>query len=222
MVKRFDEQPYAINNIVWMTDRSGNFVTSNEKIGVLQYWNVASNEPRQTNKIGSKGTNYTIFLDHAATGARILFALKNGALAVYNLKKQTIEFSTEKGHFETIFGLQYCKADKDLLASCSYDGTIRIWNSSSMKLMVTNDTNFNSVQANETKKIIYSISWHPTEKKIACSTVNGNLIIYEALKNKQLSSITPHPGSQSFCVDWNPVDPRFLVLTSGAGKAFVV
>ena len=55
VVKRFDEQPYAINNIVWMTDRSGNFVTSNEKIGVLQYWNVASNEPRQTNKIGSKG-----------------------------------------------------------------------------------------------------------------------------------------------------------------------
>ena len=53
-----------------------------------------------------------------------------------------------------------------------------------MKLLTVNDTNFNSVQAKAEKKIIYSISWHPTETKIAMSTVNGNLIIYEALKNK--------------------------------------
>ena len=46
VVKRFDLQPQVVNNIVWMTDRSGNFVTSNDKIGVVNYWNVASNEPR--------------------------------------------------------------------------------------------------------------------------------------------------------------------------------
>lgn len=92
-MKRFEEQPYAINNIVWMTDRSGNFVTTNEKIGTLHYWNVASNEPRQTNKIGTKGTNNMAFLDSkGSAGPRILYALKNGAVAVYNLKRQTAEF----------------------------------------------------------------------------------------------------------------------------------
>ena len=76
-----------------MLDRSGSFVTSNEGVGVVQYWNVASNEPRQVNKIGSKGTNSMILMDSKpSVGARILFALKNGALAVYNLKKQAIEF----------------------------------------------------------------------------------------------------------------------------------
>ena len=87
-----------------------------------------------------------IFLDNKANqGGRILISLKNGALAVYNLKRQTTEFQTETGHFETIFGIAYCKSDKDLIASCSYDGTVRVWNSNNMKLVTVNDTNFNSI-----------------------------------------------------------------------------
>lgn len=71
-----------------MTDRSGNFITSNDKVGTIQYWNVASNEPRSSNKIGAKGTNTMVFLDNQANaGGRILFALKNGALGVFNLKR---------------------------------------------------------------------------------------------------------------------------------------
>ena len=129
-----------------MTDRSGNFITSNNKVGTVQYWNVASNEPRQSNKIGPKGTNSMIFLDNESNaGGRILFSLKNGALGVYNLKRQVLEFQTETGHFETVFGVEYCASNKDLIASCSYDGTVRVWNSNNMKLLQVNDTNFNSV-----------------------------------------------------------------------------
>ena len=72
-----------------------------------------------------------------------------------------------------------------------------------MKLVNVNDTKFNSVQARLEKKIIYSVSLHPSDTKIAISTVNGNLMIFEALKNKQLSHITPIPEAQSFCVAWN-------------------
>ena len=80
-------------------------------------------------------------------GTRVLLALNNGALSVYNLKRQVTEFQTEMGHFETVFGVEYCRSNKDLLASCSYDGTVRIWDSNDMKLVQVNDTNFNSVQA---------------------------------------------------------------------------
>ena len=93
VVKRFEPQQHTINNIVWMTDRSGNFITSNDKVGNIQYWNVASNEPRSSNKLGAKGTNQMIFLDNQGNaGGRILFSLKNGALGVYNLKRQMLEF----------------------------------------------------------------------------------------------------------------------------------
>ena len=144
-----------------MPDRSGSFVTTNEKVGTIQMWNVAKNEPTGACKFGNKGTCSMILLnDKNLSKCRVLIASKNGAVLVYNVKRQVIEFSTEQGHFETIFEVQYCQSNRDLLASCSYDGTVRIWNSNNMKLVNVNDTNFNSAQAQSEKKIIYSISWN--------------------------------------------------------------
>ena len=54
------------------------------------------------------------------------------------------------------------------------------------------------------------------------STVNGNLIVYEALKNKQLAHITPIPEHQSFCVVWNQIDPKYICMTSAKNAAFVI
>lgn len=54
------------------------------------------------------------------------------------------------------------------------------------------------------------------------TTVNGNLIIYEALKNKQLSHITPRLGQPSFCASWNQHDPKYIVMSTAASAVFVV
>ena len=54
------------------------------------------------------------------------------------------------------------------------------------------------------------------------TTVNGNLMVYDAMKNKQLSHITPVDGKQSFCVAWNQVDPKYILMTSAQGSAFLV
>ena len=44
-----------MTNIVWTTDKSGNFLTSNEKVGTLLMWNVAQKEPLQIIKVGGAG-----------------------------------------------------------------------------------------------------------------------------------------------------------------------
>ena len=72
-----------------------------------------------------------------------------------------------------------------------------------MKLVSVNDTSRNSPQAEFEKKIIYSCSWHPELTKIALCTVQGYLMIYDALKGKLLSSIAPKPKVASFKVAWN-------------------
>lgn len=77
------------------------------------------------------------------------------------------------------------------MASCSYDGTIRIWDSNTLKLLNVCDTNFNSLQAKSTKKIIYCISWHPELPIFCITTVNGNLMIYDSRRGKMLGGITP-------------------------------
>jgi hypothetical protein len=40
---------------VWTHDKSGKFLTSNEKIGTILMWNVAKTEPLQIIKVGSHG-----------------------------------------------------------------------------------------------------------------------------------------------------------------------
>lgn len=71
---------------------------------------------------------------------RVLVACKNGAVLVYDLKKRSLEFKTEAGHSETIFETEFCRSNSNYLASCSYDGTVRVWDTSTMKLVCTNDT----------------------------------------------------------------------------------
>lgn len=59
---------------------------------------------------------------------KVLFAFVNGAVCVFNLLKKSIEYCTEAGHAETVFDLRFCPNDREIIASCSYDGTVRIWN----------------------------------------------------------------------------------------------
>ena len=59
-----------------------------------------------------------------------------------------------KGHVETIFDCKFKPDNPDLLATASFDGTIKVWNINSW-------TAVDSSPGNE--GIIYSISWAPGE-----------------------------------------------------------
>jgi hypothetical protein len=52
---------------------------------------------------------------------------------VYHLQRERLEWQTQPGHTETVFGLAFSAHDPDLLASCAYDGTIRVWDLRSMR-----------------------------------------------------------------------------------------
>mmetsp|Transcript_11720 Transcript_11720/g.5864 ORF Transcript_11720/g.5864 Transcript_11720/m.5864 type:complete len:81 (-) Transcript_11720:637-879(-) len=62
-----------------------------------------------------------------------LIAFKNGAVGRYNFIKNKMDFATEPGHCETIFDIALKPADKNLLATASYDGTVKLWDILNMK-----------------------------------------------------------------------------------------
>jgi len=64
-----------------------------------------------------------------------------------------------------------------------------VWDVNSMKLLQINDTLKNTPLSKEEKHIIYSISWHPVDMKIALVGAHGYLMIFDCLKNKMLGSI---------------------------------
>jgi len=74
----FEVSQNQVTQLEWYTDKSGNFITANEKLGVLQFWNVASKEPKQTYKVGSSGVHAMKMLspvDSTPTNQRLLISL---------------------------------------------------------------------------------------------------------------------------------------------------
>ncbi len=76
----------------------------------------------------------------SASSERILVSFVNGAVGVFNITRKKMEFLTEAGHPETVFDLAFCPSNRDLLASVSYDGTVRLWQPDDMKLLQIIDT----------------------------------------------------------------------------------
>jgi WD40 repeat protein len=75
---------------------------------------------------------------------KILITHNSGSVSVYNLKLRKVEFVIEAGHAETVFDLKFCASNKNKLASCSFDGSVRMWDVQSMKIKSVIDTRHNS------------------------------------------------------------------------------
>jgi WD40 repeat protein len=66
---------------------------------------------------------------------KYLITFKSGSVSVFNVDKRQTEFMTEGSHRETIFDVKFKPDNKDILASCGYDGTIKIWDLYSSKII---------------------------------------------------------------------------------------
>lgn len=61
-------------------------------------------------------------------------------------------FFSLKGHTETIFDCEFKPDNPDLLATASFDGTIKVWDINTLTAVYTSPGN---------EGVIYSISWAP-------------------------------------------------------------
>ena len=62
----------------------------------------------------------------------LLCTFKNGSVSVFNYNKKTLEYTSQPNHSETIFDMSFNDVDSNILATASYDGTIKIWSVSDM------------------------------------------------------------------------------------------
>ena len=138
-------------------------------------------------------------------GDRALVANVNGQLGVYDLKKkawvyevqvghtQTIlgcsiecvllltinVFSrVQVGHTQTIFGCSFSPTHKDLLATCSYDGSVKFWDVSTLKLMSSVDLGAGLGSKGAGCKgaeacCCYDLSWAPNGERCVVASSDG-------------------------------------------------
>ena len=68
--------------------------------------------------------NYTAFL----------MTFNNGSIGILNFDTKKLSYLSDSNHNETIFEVEFRPDDKNVFATASYDGTIRIWDANSLRV----------------------------------------------------------------------------------------
>lgn len=216
-MQTFDKQSAGISSLVWIKSIPGGFVTSNEKIAAIKLWTVSSRTPLKTIKAGYSGILKMMALP---TGNKImkeglLISFKNSSVGLLDFEKKKMEFMSESTHAETVFDIQFSRVNKDILASGSYDGQLKVWNVNKMTCLVT------LVNPNIEKKInpVYGIAWSPINNELVTVHSSGEVLLWDWEKNKLLSLVKPCNGQAIFRVDWNILRPELIASGSTEGFA---
>nr|XP_053636053.1 WD repeat-containing protein 17-like isoform X1 [Cherax quadricarinatus] len=227
----------SVNTLAWLPDAPGMFVTGDAEKGILRVWTVSKSTPVENNVLKNTGFHVlcvTRVLNVNAprnvhqdqtndlSGERkglmipnvaVVTLFKDGGVGLYHLRRKQWIFNREHGHTETIFDCSFKPEDSDLLATASFDGSIKIWKIDTMET-VDHLPNCNS--------IIYSLSWAPADLNcIVAGTSGGDVFIWDVGKHKILQDICSHKDKKVFCVAWNHKDARRIASAGESGYCYV-
>jgi WD40 repeat protein len=83
-------------------------------------------------KLGRKRTGILALKSPVADPSRLVLSFEDGSVAVFSLLQRRIEFTTSAAHSETVFDCRYKPSSPDVLATASYDGTVKVWDTRTM------------------------------------------------------------------------------------------
>ncbi|NXP61111.1 WDR17 protein, partial [Chloropsis cyanopogon] len=122
-------------------------------------------------------------------------------------------FVSFKGHVETIFDCKFKPDNPDLLATASFDGTIKVWDINSLSAVYTSPGN---------EGVIYSISWAPGNLNcIAGGTSRNGGFIWDVRKGKIITRFSEHGKNGIFCIAWSHKDSKRIATCSSDGFCII-
>ncbi len=134
---------------------------------------------------------------------KILATCEDGSVIIHDLKANKLSFKLEPGHSESIFDLKYSKHHFGVFATCSHDGSIKVWDMNKNKviyvLRIDSTINFmktagksltsDNAFLDSGKISILSLKWSPNEKNYLLSgDSSGNLRLWDICREKLLDS----------------------------------
>eukprot|EP01116_Phalansterium_solitarium_P012909 TRINITY_DN2963_c0_g1_i1.p1 TRINITY_DN2963_c0_g1~~TRINITY_DN2963_c0_g1_i1.p1 ORF type:complete len:1237 (+),score=444.65 TRINITY_DN2963_c0_g1_i1:142-3852(+) len=207
---RLFEQPGGCSSLRWIATVPGGFLSTDTKTGVIRIWNVSQSSPLELVKVRKVGFYNLIYVDRAE---RVLCTFRDGSFGVYHMVKRRWEFLSEPGHAETIFDCQFKTSNPNILATASFDTTVKIWDVSTMKCI-------DSLPGHE--GVVYSIAWSPLDddRLLACSA-KAKLFLWDTRKHQVLNRYAHHQDA-IYTVAWNKLDANLFASCSKDQFCFVV
>uniref|UniRef100_A0A7M4FY42 WD repeat domain 17 n=1 Tax=Crocodylus porosus TaxID=8502 RepID=A0A7M4FY42_CROPO len=137
----------------------------------------------------------------------------DGGVGLYDMGAKKWDFLRDLGHVETIFDCKFKPDNPDLLATASFDGTIKVWDINTLTAVYTSPGN---------EGVIYSLSWAPGDLNcIAGATSRNGGFIWDVPKGKMITRFSEHGKNGIFCIAWSHKDSKRIATCSGDGYCIV-
>ncbi|XP_016074649.1 PREDICTED: WD repeat-containing protein 17 [Miniopterus natalensis] len=137
----------------------------------------------------------------------------DGGVGLYDLGARKWDFLRDMGHVETIFDCKFKPDDPNLLATASFDGTIKVWDVNTLTAVHTSPGN---------EGVIYSLSWAPGDLDcIAGATSQKGAFIWDVGKGKVVQRFSEHGKNGIFCVAWSHKDSKRLATCGEDGFCII-
>lgn len=175
--------------------------------------NILIRSPKVITKIGLSGLKCIVpFLKDPS---KFAVTLKNGSVGLFDYLKGKLVFKTEPSHCETIFDMQIKHNEFNTLATCSFEGTVKIWDLTTLKVKDTftlfSPNEESKLGETDIKTILYSLSWSPKENQIAVSNGTGIIQIWDIDKGKQICSYQSISKTPIYKIDWHPTEKEYIL-----------
>uniref|UniRef100_A0A3B3ZTQ0 Uncharacterized protein n=1 Tax=Periophthalmus magnuspinnatus TaxID=409849 RepID=A0A3B3ZTQ0_9GOBI len=137
----------------------------------------------------------------------------DGGVGLYDMGAKKWDFLRDLGHIETIFDCKFKPDDPNLLATASFDGTIKIWDTNTLTAVYTSPGN---------EGVVYSLSWAPGDLNcIAGATSRNGAFIWDVRKGKIITRFNEHGKNGIFCISWSHKDSKRIATCSGDGFCII-
>ncbi|XP_008051777.1 WD repeat-containing protein 17 isoform X2 [Carlito syrichta] len=137
----------------------------------------------------------------------------DGGVGLYDMGAKKWDFLRDLGHVETIFDCKFKPDDPDLLATASFDGTIKIWDINTLTAVYSSPGD---------EGVIYSLSWAPGDLNcIAGATSRNGAFIWDVQKSKIVQRFNEHGKNAIFCIAWSHKDSKRIATCSGDGFCII-
>eukprot|EP00069_Balaena_mysticetus_P001974 bmy_03968T0 len=147
----------------------------------------------------------------------------DGGVGLYDMGAKKWDFLRDLGHVETIFDCKFKPDDPNVLATASFDGTIKVWDINTLTAVYTSPGN---------EGVIYSLSWAPGDLNcIAGATSRNGAFIWDIKKGKIVQRFNEskntdkyrvqHGKNGIFCIAWSHKDSKRIATCSGDGYCII-